>query len=94
MIYTVARVETPDGVFFTARKDDRTADEIVAHGVQGYERAKGDCSNVYKSLYHYRTCTPTNVSTGLDKLSANAVKKQCIFDARANNENVLNGKSS
>jgi len=88
MTDTVERVETPDGIFYTSRKDNRTSDEVVAHGIEGYNN--GSRSPIYESLKRHRTCSVLQVSTGLDKISADALKKKCIIDARTNGEPVLN----
>ena len=86
--YIVAKITTADGVFFTARNDDRTADQVVQDGITGFE--SGANSPIYASLVEHQDCTVENIYIGLDKNQAEARRKMLIEDAVANGEFVLN----
>lgn len=89
-MYTVAEVTTPDGVFYTARNDDRTPLEVVADGVAGMQA--GANSPIYQSLTQHQVCFVKNIFTGLNKAEADAKKKTLIEYARVKGMNVLNVK--
>jgi hypothetical protein len=92
MTYTVAKITTPDGVFFTARSDDRTPEEVVADGISGYATL-GNRSPIYESLNRHKSCSVTNIFTGLAKSEAEAKMKTLVEYERAlNPDRVLNVK--
>jgi len=88
-MYTVAEITTPDGVFFTARNDDRTPVEVVADGIVGFTKA-GAHSPIYRSLTQHQVCLVKNIFTGLNKNEAEAKKKTLIEYARVKGNRVLN----
>jgi hypothetical protein len=88
-MYTVAEVTTPDGVFYTARNDDRTPLEVVADGIVGYTKA-GAQSPIYQSLTQHQVCFVKNIFTDLNKAEADAKKKTLIEYARVKGMTVLN----
>ena len=88
MTYTVAQITTPDGVYFTARKDDRTPQEVVEHGIRGYDA--GQRSPIYESLNQYRQCFVKNIFTGLTEAEAEIKKKTIVEYVRTTGTNVLN----
>ena len=88
-MYNVAEVHTPDGVFFTARKDSRTPAEIVTDGISGYN-ITGLRSPIYYSLNKHQTCTVRNLFANLSKQEANEKKKTLIEYYAALGTNVLN----
>ena len=90
MNYTVAEITTPNGVFYTARNDDRTDIEVVADGIVGFRN--GVRSDIYQSLNQYQTCSVQNIFTGLDKTQADSKKKTLIEYARIKGLPVLNAK--
>ena len=90
MNYIVAKITTPDGVFFTARDDDRAPKDVVAQGKQGFEA--GQTSPIYESLNTHEVCLVDNLATGLSKEAAEELKKSYIVVSRSQGENVLNVK--
>jgi len=88
-MYTVAEITTPDGVFFTARNDDRDPTEVVADGIVGFTKA-GAQSPIYQSLFQHQVCFVKNIFTGLNKTEAEAKKKTLIEYARVKGNRVLN----
>jgi hypothetical protein len=90
-MYTVAEITTQDGVFFTARNDDRTPVEVVADGVVKYTK-EGVQTGIYQSLFQHRVCLVNNIFTGLNKDEAEAKKKTLIEYARIKGNKVLNVK--
>lgn len=90
-MYTVAEITTPDGVFFTARNDDRAPIEVVADGIVGFTKA-GVQSPIYQSLFQHQVCLVKNIFTGLNKSEAEAKKKTLIEYSRAKGLTVLNVK--
>ena len=88
-MYTVAEITTPDGVFFTARNDDRTPAEVVADGITGFTKA-GAQSPIYQSLTQHQVCLVKNIFSGLNKDEAEAKKKTLIEYARIKGNIVLN----
>ena len=88
-MYTVAEITTPDGVFFTARNDDRTPVEVVADGIVGLTKA-GNQSPIYQSLTQHQVCLVKNIFSGLNKDEAEAKKKTLIEYARIKGQSVLN----
>jgi hypothetical protein len=86
--YTVAEITTEDGVFYTARNDDRSAEQVVQDGINGFEH--GNDSPIYASLVEHQTCTVVNIYTGLDKNQAEARRRVLIEDALAQGKFVLN----
>jgi len=88
MAYTVAQITTPDGVFFTARSDDRTPQEVVEHGVQGFHA--GPQAPIYRSLNQHRVCFVKNIFTNLTEAEAEVKKKTLVEYARATGQSVLN----
>jgi hypothetical protein len=89
-MYTVAEITTPDGVFFTARNDNRTPTEVVADGIVGMQA--GAQSPIYESLHHHKVCFVKNIFSGLNKPEADAKKKTLIEYARVKGIRVLNVK--
>ena len=90
MNYTVAKITTPDGVFFSARSDDRAPKEVVAHGKQGFQA--GQTSPIYESLSTHEVCLVDNLATGLSKEQAEELKKAYIIVSRSQGMNVLNAE--
>lgn len=90
MNYTVAEVTVPNtGIFYTARNDDRAAEQVVADGILGW--TSGDVSSpIYEGLNKIRQCHVQNIFTGLNKSEAEAKKKTLIEYARAKGIHVLN----
>ena len=90
MNYTVAEVTIPNsGIFYTARNDDRAADQVVADGILGW--TKGDISSpIYEELNRVQQCHVQNIFTGLSKEEAEAKKKTLIEYARTKGIHVLN----
>jgi hypothetical protein len=88
-MYTVAEITTPDGVFFTARNDDRDPTEVVDDGIVGFTKA-GAQSPIYQSLFQHQVCFVKNIFTGLNKAEAEAKKKTLIEYARVKGNRVLN----
>lgn len=88
MTYTVAKITTQDGVFFTARSDDRTPKEVVADGIAGYQA--GNRSPIYESLNQWENCLVETLKTGLTEVEAKELKKAYIIVARSQGYNVLN----
>ena len=90
MNYTVAKITTPTGVFFTSRNDNRTAEEVVADGISGYRN--GVRSKIYSTLNHYQVCKVQNIFHGLNKDQADSKKKILIEYERALGAKVLNAR--
>ncbi len=88
MTYTVAKITTQDGIYFTARSDNRTPKEVVADGINGYRA--GNRAPIYESLNHWENCLVENQATGLSKESAEELKKAMIVVARSQGRTVLN----
>lgn len=91
MNYIVAEVTTPDGIFFTARNDDRTAREVVRDCTEGFVK-RGIKSPLYESVYKHQACIVRNLFAGLTKAEAEAKKKTLIEYSRAKGIVVLNTK--
>lgn len=91
MKYNVAEVTTPDGVFFTARTDNRTPKKVVYDCVKGYRH--GRHSPIYASLNKHQTCLVKTIFTGLSKQEATEKRKTLIEYARAKGKPVLNRRS-
>ena len=90
MNYKVAKIKTPDGVFFTARNDDRAPKEVVAHGKQGFQA--GQTSPIYESLNTHEVCLVDNLAIDLSKEQADQLKKAYIIVSRSQGINVLNAE--
>jgi len=91
MTYYVDQIETPDGVFFTARNDTRTSDQIVQDGITGFE--SGINSKIYASLNEHQDAKIVHrmeVPEGKDR--ANSIKKSLIEWAESQGKFVLNEK--
>ena len=88
--YIVAEITTPDGIFFTARNDDREHKEVVAHGQQGFK--SGQTSPLYESLNKHEVCSVNNLALNLSKEKASQLKKAYIIVSRSKGLNVLNAK--
>jgi hypothetical protein len=88
MTYTVAKITTQDGVFFTARSDNRTPKEVVADGISGYQA--GNRAAIYESLNRWGNCLVEDQATGLTEEAAKELKKALIIVARSQGYNVLN----
>jgi hypothetical protein len=71
MNYTVAEVMIPNkGIFYTARNDNRTPEQVVADGIAGF--ANGIQSDIYKELDSEQKCSVQDIFTGLSKEEAEA----------------------
>jgi hypothetical protein len=90
-MYIVAEITTPDGVFFTARNDNRTSFEVVADGILGYTKSRNQ-SPIYESLFQHQACIVKNIFTDLNKAEAEAKKKTLIEYSRIKGTPVLNVK--
>ena len=88
MNYTVAKITTQDGIFFTARSDDRTPKEVVQDGITGFNA--GNTAPIYESLNRWKNCAIENLAEGLTKQEANELKKAHIIVARSQRHTVLN----
>ena len=88
MTYTVAKITTQDGIFYTARSDDRTPKQVVQDGINGYEA--GNRSPIYESLNRWENCLVENLSTKLTEDEAKELKKALIIVSRSQGHNVLN----
>jgi len=88
MSYIVAEIETPDGVYYTSRNDDRAPIKVVQDGVNGYNR--GNTCEIYQSLYKHRVCLVRKIFQGIGKTEAEAKKRVLIEYARAQGRPVLN----
>jgi hypothetical protein len=89
-MYTVAEVAVPnEGIFYTARNDDRAPVEVVADGITGWSKM-GVKSPIYESLNRRQQCSVQNIFTGLTKAEAEAKKKTLIEYARVKGIRVLN----
>ena len=88
MTYTVAKITTQDGIFYTARSDNRTPKEVVADGISGYQA--GNRAPIYESLDKWENCLVENQATGLTEEAAKELKKALIVVARSQGYNVLN----
>ena len=88
MTYTVAKITTQDGIFYTARSDNRTPKEVVADGISGYQA--GNRAPIYESLNSWGNCLVENQATGLTEEAAKELKKALIIVARSQGYNVLN----
>lgn len=88
MTYTVAKITTQDGIYFTARSDDRTPKQVVADGISGYRA--GNRAPIYESLNHWENCLVENQATGLTEAAAQELKKALIIVARSQGYTVLN----
>jgi len=88
-MYNVAKITTPDGVYFTARRDDRTPKQVVHDGIAKvrHENRRG---GVYESVYHHEVCLVDNLATGLTEAQAKELKKSHIIVSRYQGLNVLN----
>jgi hypothetical protein len=91
MNYTVAEVMIPNkGIFYTARNDNRTPEEVVADGIAGF--ANGIQSDIYKELNSEQKCSVQDIFTGLSKEEAEAKKKTLIEFGRIKGFKVLNAR--
>jgi hypothetical protein len=91
MNYTVAEVMIPNkGIFYTARNDNRTPEQVVADGIAGF--ANGIQSDIYKELDSEQKCSVQDIFTGLSKEEAEAKKKTLIEFGRIKGFKVLNRK--
>jgi hypothetical protein len=90
MTYSVAKITTQDGVFFTARSDNRIPKEVVADGIAGYKA--GNRSPIYESLNQWENCLVENIKTGLTETEAKELKKAYIVVTRSQGYNVLNAE--
>ena len=88
MIYTVAKITTQDGIYFTARSDDRTPKQVVADGISGFNA--GNRAPIYESLNRWENCLVENLATGLSEDEAKNLKKAFITVSLAKGEKVLN----
>ena len=88
MNYTVAKITTQDGIFFTARSDDRTPKEVVQDGINGFNA--GNTAPIYESLNRWENCLVENQAVGLTEAAAKELKKSLIVVARSQGLNVLN----
>ena len=88
MSYIVSKIQTPDGVYFSARTDDRKPKQIVEDGKQGWN--KGQRSPIYKSLNTHEVCLVNNLAKGLTKEQANELKNAYILVFRSQGYAVLN----
>ncbi len=91
MNYTVAEVMIPNkGIFYTARNDNRTPEQVVADGIAGF--ANGIQSDIYTELNSVQKCSVQDIFTGLSKEEAEAKKKTLIEFGRVKGFKVLNRK--
>jgi hypothetical protein len=91
MSYTVAEVTIPTaGIFYTARNDNRTPEQVVADGISGF--ANGIQSDVYTELNSVQKCSVQDIFTGLSKEEAEAKKKTLIEFGRVKGFKVLNAR--
>ena len=89
MNYTVAEVMIPNkGIFYTARNDNRTPEQVVADGIAGF--ANGIHSDIYTELNAEQKCSVQDIFTGLSKEEAEAKKKTLIEFGRIKGFKVLN----
>ena len=88
-MYNVAKITTPDGVYFTSRRDNRTPKQVVRDGISKvrYENRQG---GVYESVYRHEVCLVDNLATGLTEEQAKELKKSHIIVSRYQGLNVLN----
>ena len=92
MTYYVDQVETPDGVFYTARNDTRSPEEIVKDGISGYN-ITGIRSKIYTSLNNHQTCKLNHRMKVLEgKSKADSIKKSLIEWQSSVVGNCLNTK--
>jgi hypothetical protein len=91
MTYTVAEVTIPNkGIFYTARNDNRTPEQVVADGIAGF--ANGVRSDIYTELNSEQKCSVQDIFTGLSKDEAEAKKKTLIEFGRIKGFKVLNAR--
>ena len=91
MTYTVAEVTIPTaGIFYTARNDNRTPEQVVADGIAGF--INGIQSDIYKELNSVQKCSVQDIFTGLSKEEAEAKKKTLIEFGRVKGFKVLNAR--
>ena len=91
MNYTVAEVMILNkGIFYTARNDNRTPEQVVADGIAGF--ANGIHSDIYTELNSAQKCSVQDIFTGLSKEEAEAKKKTLIEFGRIKGFKVLNRK--
>ena len=91
MNYTVAEVMIPNkGIFYTARNDNRTPEQVVADGIAGF--TNGIHSDIYTELNAEQKCSVQDIFTGLSKEEAEAKKKTLIEFGRIKGFKVLNRK--
>ena len=89
MTYTVAEVTIPNaGIFYTARNDSRTPEQVVADGILGF--TNGVRSDIYKELTSVQKCFVQDIFTGLNKAEAEFKKKTLIEFGRVKGVRVLN----
>lgn len=88
-MYTVAKITTPDGVYFTSRQDDRTPKQVVQDGIAKV-RHEGRKGGVYESVYQHEVCLVDNLASGLNETQAKELKKSLIVVSRYQGLNVLN----
>ena len=91
MNYTVAEVMILNkGIFYTARNDNRTPEQVVADGIAGF--ANGIHSDIYTELNSEQKCSVQDIFTGISKEEAEAKKKTLIEFGRIKGFKVLNRK--
>ena len=91
MNYTVAEVMILNkGIFYTARNDNRTPEQVVADGIAGF--ANGIHSDIYTELNSEQNCSVQDIFTGISKEEAEAKKKTLIEFGRIKGFKVLNRK--
>lgn len=88
MSYNVTKIQTPDGVYFTVRQDDRSPKQVVSDGKQGW--SNGQRSPIYKSLNDHEVCLVNNLAKGLSKEEATKLKDAYILVFRSQGYAVLN----
>ncbi len=90
-MYTVAEITIPTaGIFYTARNDNRTPDQVVADGIAGF--SNGVRSDIYKELNSVQKCAVQDIFSGLNKAEAEAKKKTLIEFGRIKGFKVLNAR--
>jgi hypothetical protein len=89
--YTVAAIILPDNkIAFTNRKDNRTAQEVVAQGIAGYDRHGHNHRRFNAGLKHYGVCYVKNLFTNCTKAEGDRIKKTLIEYERQSGKDVLN----
>ena len=91
MKYTVAEVTIPNkGIFYTARNDNRTPEQVVADGIAGF--ANGARSDIYNELNSEQQCSVQAIFADLSKDEAETKKKTLIEFSRIKGFKVLNAR--